>query len=171
MKIINDPYRKLRPLPPTPENEICACVSNTAILLQPHLSSNPLSCARCNLEVPPERVGFDEKLADEIASWQQFYNCFYFPWLDSGDFEQWALKHLLDPLSVVNSRGLELASKISRFRRCYLWWFQDWIDDERVPPTKCPRCLSLLNVRFNHERPQNWSLLVCEKCSIAVAGD
>jgi hypothetical protein len=169
MTIERDPYWRLRPPPPTPDREICACTSIMPILLQPHLSSNPLSCACCNLEVPPERIGFDETIANEIASWQQFHNCFHFLWLDSGDFESWAEKHLLDPLSVVNLRGLELARRISKFRRCYLWWFEDWSADDRVAPSRCPRCLGSLDVRFEHTR--GWSLLVCEPCSIAIAAD
>jgi hypothetical protein len=70
--------------------------------------------------VPPERIGFDEALADALASWQQLHDSFDFLWLDSGDFEEWAKMHLRNPLSVVNSRGIELASKVSKFSRCYL---------------------------------------------------
>jgi hypothetical protein len=164
----NDPYRKLRPPPPTPENEICVCTSAIPVLLQPHFSSNPLSCARCNLEVPPEHIGFDEKVADEIAHWQRLYDCFYFLWLDSGEFEQWAVIHLSDPTSSINSRGIELANAISRFHRCYLWWFQDESADNRIVPTTCPRCMGPLEIRFKGERPQGGSLSVCEQCSIAL---
>ena len=170
MQIENDPFWKLRPPPPTPNDEICACASVTPVLLQPHLSPNPLSCARCNLEVPPERIGFDEAVADELAYWQQLHDSFYFLWLDSGDFEEWAKMHLSDPLSVVNSLGLELASKISKFCRCYLWWFQDEGADDWVPATMCPRCAGTLDVRFKGERPQGGTLLVCEHCSVALAG-
>lgn len=169
MQTHSDPYWKLRPLPPTPEDEICACTSVTPVVLQPHLSSNPLSCARCNLEVPPDRIRFDEALADALASWQQFHNCFYFLWLDSGDFEAWAKMHLSDPSSVVNSRGLDLATKVSNFRRCYLWWFQDEEADDWAPATKCPRCDKTLEFRFKGERPQGGTLAICDKCSIALA--
>ena len=121
----NDPYWKLRPPPPTPDDETCACTSVTPVVLQPHLSPNPLSCARCNLEVPPDRIRFDEHVADSLASWRDFHDCFYFLWLDSGEFEEWAKGHLRDPMSAVNTRGLELVAQINVFRRCYLWWFQD----------------------------------------------
>lgn len=163
-----DPYWKLRPPPPTPDEEICACDSAMPVLLQPHLSPNPLSCARCNLEVPPERIGFDETLADAIASWQRLHNCFYLLWLDSGDFEKWASTQLRDPSSIVNSRGLELAAKVGGFRPCYLWWFQDEGAEGWVPLTKCPRCSRALEVRFKGERPQGGALLVCEHCWIAL---
>lgn len=169
MRPDNDRYWKLRPPPPTPADEICACASVTPVVLQPHLSPNPLSCARCNLEVPPERIGFDETLADALASWRQYHDSFYLLWLDSGDFEEWAKMHLSDPSSVVNSRGLNLAWKVSEFRRCYLWWFQDEGADDWVPATKCPRCSGTLDVRFKGERPQGGGLLVCKRCSIALA--
>jgi|SRR5688572_9711697 len=169
MQTQKDPYGRLRYPPPTPENELCACSSVTPVVLQPHLTTNPLSCARCNLEVPPERIGFGETLADALAYWRDFHNSFYFLWLDSGEFEEWAKTHLVDPFSVVNSRGLELASAISRFRRCYLWWFQDEGADDWVQPTMCPRCAGTLDVKFKGERPQRGSLLVCEQCSVALA--
>src|SRR5436309_1669958 len=130
MQTQKDPYWKLRPPPPTPVEELCVCTRVTPLVLQPHLTSNPLSCARCNREVPPERIGFDEALADALASWRDFHDCFYFLWLDSGTFEEWALMHLRDPFSVVNSRGLELAAAVSKFRRCYLWWFQHECNDD-----------------------------------------
>jgi hypothetical protein len=164
-----DPYGRLRPPPATPESEICTCALLTPVLLQPHLSLNPLSCARCNLEVPPDRIGFDEKVSSTLAYWQRLHDCFYFLWLDSGDFEQWAMKQLCDPLSVVNSRGVELADTISKFRRCYLWWFQEEGADDWMSLKKCPRCMAPLEIRFKGERPQGGSLWVCEQCSIALA--
>jgi hypothetical protein len=118
---------------------------------------------------PPERIGFDETLADALAPWRQYHDCFYLLWLDSGDFEEWAKMHLSDPSSVVNSRGRNLAWKVSEFRRCYLWWFQDEGADDCVPATKCPRCSGTLDVRFKGERPQGGGLLVCEQCSIVLA--
>ena len=164
----SDPYWRLRPPPPTPEDEVCCCADNTPLVLQPHLSSNPISCARCNLEVPPERIGFNATLAEALASWQSFHECFYLLWLDSGEFEQWAAAQLLDPSSTVNTRGLELAVQLSDFRRCYLWWFQDKERCDRMPTAECPRCSSKLEARFKGERPQGATLYVCEHCSIAL---
>jgi hypothetical protein len=169
MQSENDPYWRLRPPPPTPSDEICACASVEPVLLQANLSRNPLSCARCNLEVPPERIGFDEKLAEALAYYRELHYCFYFLWLASGNFEDWAAAQLRDPSSEVNSRGIELASRIDAFRRCYLWWFQDEGADDWVPPTRCPRCAGALETRFKGERPQGGSLLVCEDCSVALA--
>jgi hypothetical protein len=165
---LSDPYLPLRPEPLTPDDEICRCDAGTPVLLQPHLSSNPLVCARCNGEVPPDRIGFDEALARDIAWWQRFHDCFYFLWLDSAEFEAWAAGHLRDPDSTVNSSGLELAAKISPLCRCYLSWFQDKSADDWAPATECPRCGGALEVRFKGERPQGGSLLVCETCSVAL---
>ncbi len=166
----SDPFWPLRPPPTTPEGEICHCADNTPLVLQPHLSPNPISCARCNLEVAPERIGFNRALAEALASWQSFHGCFYLLWLDSGEFEQWAAAQLLHPSSPVNTRGLELAVQLSDYRRCYLWWFQGEEKIDRMRAGKCPRCSSKLEARFEGERPQGGTLYVCEPCSIALAG-
>ena len=137
-------------------------------MLQPHLSPNPLACARCNLEVPPEKIGFDVRVVDALASWRNFHESFLYLWLDSREFEEWAEGHLRDPLSAVNTRGLDLVAQMNGFRRCYLSWFQyegaaDW-----KPAKECPRCAGPLQVRFMGERPEGGSLAVCESCSIAL---
>ena len=165
----SDPYWKLRPPPPTPQDEICHCADNTPLVLQPHLSPDPISCARCNLEVPPERVGFSATIAEALACWQSFQECFSLLWLDSGEFEQWAAAQLLDPSSAVNTRGVELAVQLSGFRRCYLSWFQREEKCAGIRTTECPRCSSRLGARFKGERPQGGTLYVCEPCSIALA--
>jgi hypothetical protein len=132
------------------------------------MSPNPIACARCNGEVPPERIGFEEGLAKAIAYWRQLHDCFYYLWLDSGEFEDWAKERLSDSTCKVNALGVELASEVSEVRRCYLSWFQDQSADEWAPATACPRCAGPLGIRFEGERPQGGSLLVCEKCSIAL---
>jgi hypothetical protein len=134
-----DPYWRLRPKAATPNNEICICDSATFIVLQPHFSPNPLSCARCNLEVPPERIGLHASVADSVATWRTFHEAFYVLWLDSGEFEGWAADQLSDPASPVNRRGLTLARQLSKWRRCYLWWFE--IDRlEGSVAAACPCC-------------------------------
>jgi hypothetical protein len=163
-----DPYLKLRPSPATDLHETCLCAHETPIILQPHLTRNPLSCARCNLEVPPERVGFDSALADALSWWRDFHDAFYCLWLDSGEYEEWAATQLRGASSPVNVRGLELARRLTAWRRCYLWWFQDEEAPDRASVTQCPRCSRLLDVRFEGERPHGGALYVCEACLIAV---
>ncbi len=155
-----DPYWKLRPASPTPDDELCACADSPPIMLQAHLSANPISCIACNLEVPPERVGFSEDIAEELAFWQRFHDCFYFLWLDSGEFEPWAKAQLGNPTSAVNKRGLELVVKLNAIRPAYYWWFQDSGSVDFQPLLECPICQTKLVP--NHGRQ------VCKACSIVV---
>ena len=164
-----DPYLRLRRQAATEAGEICRCEQGTPVLLQPHLSTNPLSCCRCNLEVPPERFGFDVALADALASWRTFHDSFYYLWLDSGEFQDWAAAQLRDPSSPVNVRGLDLARRLSIDHRCYLRWFQDEGAPDWMPAIDCPRCSAPLDVRFSGERPQGGELRVCDSCLIAVS--
>lgn len=166
----DDPYWKLRPQAATPPEEICGCDSKTPIVLQGNLRSNPLACARCNLEVPPERIGLDAPLAEAVAAWGRFHGAFDTLWLDSDEYEEWAAVQLSDPASPVTLRGLALVRRLNERRRCYLWWF--WPGDgyeESAVPADCPRCSETLEMRFSRERPQAGSLMVCEPCSIAIA--
>jgi len=156
-----DPYWKLRPPPPTPADELCSCVDRPPLLLQPHLSENPLACIVCNLEVAPELIAFPETLAEKVAHWRRFYDCFYLLWLlDAGEFESWAKVHLEDPASVVNRRGRDVASKLDAFRRTYYSWFRDYGAETLKPPTRCPVCRDALVELFGRH--------VCEACSIVL---
>lgn len=156
----DDPYWKLRPESRTPDDELCSCANSPAIMLQPRLRSNPLSCIACNLEVPPQRVGFSEALAERLAFWRSFHESFYYLWLDSGEFEDWAKAQLEDPESPVNRRGLELVSQLNTHRRTYYWWFQYDGQEDFEPRSRCPNCDSEL-------ARQDW-VHVCEQCSIVV---
>jgi hypothetical protein len=155
-----DPYWKLRPLPPTPEDEICSCTGSPAVALQPHLSPNPLACLACNLEVPPERIGFSSELAEGLAHWQRFHDCFEFLWLDSGEFESWARAQLENPSSPVNTRAFRLVAELNESCRVYYSWFQDTTAEGFRPITECPKCRAPLV-----KAGTRW---LCEPCSIAV---
>ncbi len=56
---MSDPYFKLRSPEPTPPDELCTCLGVPPIKLMCALGYNPVHCMDCNLEVPPERLGFD----------------------------------------------------------------------------------------------------------------
>jgi len=88
---------------------------------------------------------FSETMVDALASWRDFHDSFYHLWLDSGEFEDWAAAQLRDPSSPVNTRGLDLARRLSIYHRCYLWWFQDEGAPDWIPPTRCPRCSARWN--------------------------
>ncbi len=157
----NDPYWKLKPGPPTPADEICSCKEANPIVLCYAISENPIRCADCNFEVPAERLRPTPELADEIASWREFYGCFYKLWLDSGEFENWARVQLSDPHSAANERGYMVCAKLSTIRPCYYWWFQDTGADNFKPISQCPKCNGNLIKKFGKS--------VCESCSIIVA--
>jgi Zn-ribbon-containing, possibly nucleic-acid-binding protein (DUF2310) len=155
-----DPYFKLRPEPPTPEDDLCQCADRPPIVLQDHLSAVPLACLRCDGEVPPERIGFDADLAERVAFWRNVYRAIVTLWLDCGDYEDWARTQLQDPQGQINTRGLEVVSALNKHRRTYYWWFEDASAWDFTPPTRCPRCYGELVERF--------SCSVCEACSIMV---
>ena len=74
MTVPSDPYWKLRERAATLVDEICSCAEQPPVVLQCHLSANPLSYLSCNLEVPPERLSLPPKLAEDIASWRDFHD-------------------------------------------------------------------------------------------------
>jgi ribosomal protein S27AE len=162
-----DPYESLRPESPTPDDDLCQCDDRPPIVLQDHLSSNPFACLKCNLEVPPERIGFTAELAGHIAFWWNLYRALYTLWLDSEDYEAWATTQLEDPAGRVNVKGLELVEDLNKYRRAYYRWFQDQSVDNFVPLTQCPRCSAELVAAVGTLGP-SW---VCDKCSIALWKD
>jgi Zn-ribbon-containing, possibly nucleic-acid-binding protein (DUF2310) len=157
-----DPYYKLRPDPPTPDEEICQCPDDPPIVLQDRLSSVPLVCLKCGDEVRPERIGFDADLAELIAGWRGLHRALFTLWVDAGDYENWARTQLEDPQGQLNTRGMEIAAELNKHNRTYYWWFEDASATNSAPLTKCPRCYGDLVERFGH--------LVCERCSILVHG-
>ena len=152
-----DPYWKLRPESVTPDEELCKCVDRPPIVLQGHLSSNPIKCLRCNREVPPERIGFSAGLAERIMFWKDVHDALYTLWLDSSDYESWAIAQLEDPNGQVNVQGLEVVGDLNNHRRTYYWWFHE-PRDGFIRRSQCPRCSTSLVERFGQ--------LVCESCSI-----
>jgi hypothetical protein len=156
-----DPFRKLRVPEPTPERELCSCAGAPPLLLRSILGPNPLACARCNLEVRPEVLAPAPELAEALAAWRSFHDCFYLLWLDSAEFEDWARSQLSDPTSPVNTRGLALREQLERVRRTYYWWFRDVGADDYRPLTACPICPTALVAC-------DLVGLVCEPCSLLV---
>lgn len=154
----HDPYWKLRPIGPTPADELCRCTDEPPIVLQGH--PKLLACLRCNREVPPERIGFTAELAEALAFWRNVQQALWYLWLDSDEYEVWARARLEDPSGQVNVRGLELAHQLNKYRRAYYWWFEDNTVDGFVPLSRCPCCaLNLVDTLGKR---------VCEACSIVV---
>jgi hypothetical protein len=155
-----DPYFKLRPMSATPDDELCKCADKPPIVLQDHLSKNPIACLRCNGEVPPEWIGFTAEMAERLAFWRHLHHALFTLWLDSGEYEVWARTQLENPGGQLNVRGLELVRELNKYRRTYYWWFQDATADGFVPLSRCPCCSADL--------VEGLDQLVCEACSIVV---
>jgi hypothetical protein len=158
----SDPYWKLRPAAPTPADEVCQCATLQSAMLRDALGPNPIYCVVCNGEVPPERLGFDEQLADELASWRCVFRSLYVLWLDSGEYEVWAAEKLSDPIGQVNMTGRSLVSRLNQYVRAYYWWFEDTGADGYAPPRQCPICHHDLADVEGREFGK------CDNCSVLV---
>lgn len=156
---MGDPYFKLRPEMPTPEDELCKCEQISQLYLAHKLGSNPVYCLLCNGEILPDKLAFDEHLAEAIASWNSVYGSLYRLWLDSSEYEEWARDRLLDPKGQVNSRGMQLARQLSTIAKTYYLWFCE--SDDTAPKT-CPICEGQLVEK------QGRKFLACESCLLII---
>jgi hypothetical protein len=157
-----DPYWKLRPISATPEDEVCRCEFGVAVILRDGLTDNPLFCVECHGEVPPERLGFDARLAEDIASWRSAYDSLFRLWLDSGEYEPWAKARLMDPSGQVNTRGRNLVERLNAFVPAFYWWFKDTDAPESERLCICPVCSGALTPYGKRD------LRACEACRILV---
>ncbi len=150
---------RLQPPAPTPADELCECLSVTAVLLCYALVPNPLRCATCNKEVIPEKLRLTAAQIEMVAGWNNFYGSVYRLWLDSGEYENWAKTELNTIASPVNQRGIKCCETLSETIPVYLWWFQEY--GERRD--RCPNCNHRLIAAFN------WD--ICESCRILVPNE
>ncbi len=163
----DDPYFKLRPPSPTPDDELCQCMGDTPVKLMCALSYNPIHCIVCNLEVPPETLGFDTTLVEAIAVWRRIYEALDRLWLDSGEYEAWATSELGDITSPVNKRGRDVAAQVNARRRCYYWLFQDQSIPHFEAIGECPSCRQTFKTFDGGIFRQD----ICEECSIITVGE
>ncbi len=154
-----DPYLKLRPPVPTPADELCKCSPPASVMLQPHLSANPMVCLSCAGEVPPESLPLPPDLAEELGEWTWFYEAIHTLWLDSGEYEDFARIALEDFAAPANQRGYALAQKLNGLVPCHYFLFHD-IVETYVAPTSCPNCQGPLG--------QLMKWLSCPSCRIAI---
>lgn len=131
-------------------------------MLRDCLSDNPLYCVACNGQVAPERIGFDDRLAEGIAYWRSLHRSLYLLWLDSGEYEDWAADKLRDPNASVNVTGRSIVQRLNQFVRSYYWWFHDASVDDYVPPERCPICSDHLEQCGDRDFQQ------CDNCSIVI---
>lgn len=163
---VRDPYDRLRPAMPTPRDEICSCTGHPPIKLMWALTENPIHCLDCNLEVDPTKLPLPDSLVESVAHWCTVVGAIQSLELDSGPYEAWARRELLDAASPVNLEGLELRVKLDEIRRCYYWFFQPEGDDEYVTPDDCPVCRQSMTAYDGGIFRQ----LTCEHCSVVIPG-
>jgi len=156
-----DPYWRLRPEGPTPADEVCGCADAPPLVLVERLSKLPIACLSCKGEVPPERIGFDEDLAEKVASWRNVRRALHTLWLDSAEYETSATEQLEDKNGSINIRGRSVVEQLNRYRRAYYWWFQDQSVIDFTPQVDCPLCEGTLLRLFSFD--------ACDPCSIVLA--
>lgn len=149
-------YDKLRPWT---EIEKCDCEKFTSIVLVDILTDNPIHCFNCKNEIDPELLKLDDKLVDDIASWFGVFQSLYGLWLNSGEYEQYAKKKLIDKSSQVNIEGMSVAKSLSAHCLSYYWWFSDTDDGELI---HCPSCARKLDPDVKYGTGK------CEACNVVV---
>jgi predicted nucleic acid-binding Zn ribbon protein len=147
--------------------ELCECPGPTALKLMTALSSDPLHCVTCNLVVPLDRLELDDGLRDDLRRWGALVSALDYLWIDSGDYELWALHELSDVESAINRRGLALRARIDGDREVYYWFFQDESLDEFHSIERCPACRQPLR---EYRGQGLFRQLVCADCRILTAG-
>src|ERR1700733_1361110 len=164
---MDDIYARLRPRPPTPQDELCRCPSDSPMMLMTALSDNPIHCLRCNGEVEPEAIPLPAELVQGVAHWCWIASALERLELDSGAYEAWAQGELLNLSSPLNEEGLALRSKLDQVRRCYYVLFQLMDPDTTdgfIVPDGCPLCGGL----FTQYVSKWFTRLICENCSLAL---
>ena len=165
----DDIYARLRPPPPTPEDELCSCSGEPPIKLMTMREVdglNPIHCLDCNLEVPPERLALPKAMVEEIACWDDEHGAIETLELASGAYEAWDRARLLDPDGPTNVAGRELARRLSSQRPCDRWFFQPESDPDWRPRATCPVCRDPLDVYNGGIIRQ----LLCERDRLVLAG-
>ena len=162
-----DHYAKLRPPPPTPAEELCACPDTPPIKLMYALSANPIHCMDCNREVAPEGLRLSASQVDAVAFWCWIHAAIDHLWLASSEYEQWAQKQLSDISSPVCRLGRQAQAELNATRRCYYWYFQDQTADNHAPLNNCPLC----GLPLTGYTAGIFLQRVCEACSIVVSAE
>jgi predicted nucleic acid-binding Zn ribbon protein len=155
-------YSRLRPPGPTPQDEICSCLSQPPIKLMNARGYNPIHCVECNLNVQPEVLRLETTLVNTIAAWRHLHSALRTLWFDAGVYQKWAETHLVDINSSVNGLGRQVQRQLNGIRRCYYWYFYKPIEKGSSPLRNCPACGKEMVIRPTRIG-QIW---VCEACSI-----
>jgi predicted nucleic acid-binding Zn ribbon protein len=147
--------------------ELCECTGAPPVKLMTALSADPVRCVACNLIVPLDRLDLADPLRDALRRWGALMASIDHLWLDSGDYELWALHELSDIGSAINKRGLDLRERLDGGRTVYYWFFQDESVADFNPIDRCPSCRRAL---LEYRGAGMFRQLVCEGCRILTAG-
>ena len=79
--------------------------------------------------------------------------------MDSGEYENYAKKSLLDKDGEVNIEAVKIAKDLSTEIPTYYWWWHDFDDGDF---TECPNCNGALDQDKKH------GVGKCEKCCIVA---
>jgi predicted nucleic acid-binding Zn ribbon protein len=153
-------YARLYPPGPTDDSELCKCSQRSLKMMQT-LGYNPIHCMDCNREVPPERLGLEERHIQALAHWRHIYDAIDRLWLDSGDYEAWACAQLADPNSGVNQMGRRVCKELQEVSRFYYYCFQNEPEESEEPVRVCPICEGDLE-----DYPSRIPQQVCQECSL-----
>jgi predicted nucleic acid-binding Zn ribbon protein len=156
------PLSKLKAAPPTPEDELCACSGPRVWKLMYALGPNPIHCADCNLEVPPDELQLSEKLVEAIASWRNVWGSIFRLWLNSGAYEEWARAELVALTSPANRQGLALVEQLAGVNPCFFQYFEDQSAEEWTPLESCPSCGKPPSAQISGQ----FAYSACEECSV-----
>lgn len=152
-------YDKLRPWTTI---ERCVCPDVTGLLLVDILTDNPIHCLACKYEIDAEHLGIDPALVEDIAHWFRVNQALNALWLNSGEYETYAVEKLTDKNSQVNIEGMSLAKQLSEYYPTYYWWFHDRSDESNNDPTHCPNCDQALDQTVVHGTGK------CDACRIVI---
>jgi len=139
--------------------EECHCDQLTELILVDKLTANPIHCFKCNNEVDPGKLALKNELIDLVKNWQLVYKALYSLYLDSDEYEHWAIEKLTDIKGQVNVDGLRVAKELSKIHKTYYWWFYQV---EHVAPIQCPSC------NQNLKRESGELFAKCERCLIVL---
>jgi predicted nucleic acid-binding Zn ribbon protein len=150
-----------------PAVELCECAPGTAVKLMTAAGPEPLHCLDCNLVVTLEALGLDDELARDLLAWGRIRHAVDALWLDSQEYEEWALRQLSDLASGVNHRGLALRRRLGAADHdAYYWFFQDQSVEDFHAIGRCPECRRALEAYDAGIFRQ----LLCPDCRIATVG-
>ena len=130
------------------------------------ISSNPVHCMRCYLEVPPENLKLTAETIQGLVYWNALYEAIYRLWLDSDEYEAWGRGELSNLESRVNRMGRDVVRDLSNARRTFYWCFQDQSVEAFNAFTHCINCAR----KISPYEDSTVNQLVCEDCSLVFVG-